>query len=646
MERIKKYIRTPSIYTVKNGSTNSFLDINYLLWNHLFSKKYVKDIFSNCKKQNLLTEAKEVIFKYYLENYKEISQIIKDTYSYPFEEQRMIYCFKVLSFIIDRLNEQDKIFSYSLIYGVSQRYVVTDDQLEKYLTDENTMVYKFLNQLLLGHQFFTDNTNYVIKFEWENELIHVLMIAKLLKSMYTDISVAVDFSLADEQVDFSTWEMIPIFNKYIDSIYNLEIASTSNNINFIESKLFGVTTVYGRLFNKKCFWHKCAYCAINSQFKSNDTIETLNSEAIDSVNNIVDYLKNNSCIKMFTLTDEAIESDILFYIAESLIKENIRILWVCRTRFSSKLTKEKCELLAKSGLRSIGFGLESVNERIIRLMNKRDYIITKQAISKILFDLDDVGVNSYAYLILGFPSETKVEAQETIDFVVEHLYKLRFFLFAANPFYLMKGSEIYKYPEKFNISIIESANSIFLSNIRYIDHSSGEKYTREETIKITRELTARIILRDNYRQQYLFGYGFWDFIQRSLSIRNHKANNRDNPYWLRHNNDNKQLTKQLMIRKYKLIPLINRNNAKHEFFNLQSHQYIFVDDDIYDIFLLFLKNYKKTISLKENIDKVMQFIQGNKIIKQAKFNTLILKLINQKVLYQNRKFCIEEILKK
>ncbi|OGI07730.1 MAG: hypothetical protein A2Y40_10000 [Candidatus Margulisbacteria bacterium GWF2_35_9] len=643
MERIKKHIKTPSTYTIVNGSTNSSLDINYLLWNHIFSKKFIKEIFRNCQKQNLLTKSKGDVFKYYLENYKEISQIINDAFNYPFEEQRMIYSYKVLSFIIDRLNEQNTALNFSLPYGISHRQRSTDDQLENFLSDENTMIYQYLNQLSSAQQFFTDNTDYIIQFKFENELIHILMIAKLLKLRYQNISVTVDFAVANEQIDFSSWITNLVFNKYIDHVDNLEAEKNPNLVRFSKSILFGVPKLYGRLFDKKCFWHKCTFCTINSQFKSNDTIESLNDEARDSVNRLVDYIKKNPEIKMLNISDEAIECDILFYIASSFMKENIKILWFCRTRFSTKLTKEKCKLLAKSGLRFVGFGLESVNDRIIKLMNKRDQSITKQDISRILNDLDEAGVNPHTYLILGFPSETKEETQETIDFVVSHLYKLRFYTYSANAFYLMKGSEIYRNPDKYNISICEDSMNIQISNIRFIDNAPGEKYTRGEIIKITRELYARLFLRYNYQQQSLFGYGFWDFTDRSGIFYYHKVYNKINPYWLRHNSDNKRLTKQIMIQKYKMIPLINRNNAKHEFFNLQSHQYIFVDDAIYDIFLFFLNNYKKTFSLKENMDQTKPLIKGNKQVKLAKFNTLILKLLNQKVFYQNRKFCIDEI---
>jgi radical SAM superfamily enzyme YgiQ (UPF0313 family) len=89
-----------------------------------------------------------------------------------------------------------------------------------------------------------------------------------------------------------------------------------------------------------------------------------------------------------------------------------------RVNTLSKLDDEMLALIAKSGAREISIGAESANPRVLDIHDKS---ITPEMVVTTVAKLASVGVRTKAYFILGSPTETAEEMQQTVNF----MHKLR-----------------------------------------------------------------------------------------------------------------------------------------------------------------------------------------------------------------------------
>lgn len=106
--------------------------------------------------------------------------------------------------------------------------------------------------------------------------------------------------------------------------------------------------------------------------------------------------------------------------------------------------------MAGNGLETASIGIESGNNKILENINKRT---TTEEIEKAVKLLHKYHVDVKGFFIFGLPGETKVEAQQTIDFSL----RLRDMGLTSADFYCMTpfpGTPIYKNPEKFGCKIL------------------------------------------------------------------------------------------------------------------------------------------------------------------------------------------------
>jgi radical SAM superfamily enzyme YgiQ (UPF0313 family) len=72
--------------------------------------------------------------------------------------------------------------------------------------------------------------------------------------------------------------------------------------------------------------------------------------------------------------------------------------------------------MAGNGLREVALGVESGSERMLKLIDKRiDPGMTKMVVRR----LTERGINVKGYFILGFPTETRAEIDDTVRLVHE-----------------------------------------------------------------------------------------------------------------------------------------------------------------------------------------------------------------------------------
>lgn len=104
--------------------------------------------------------------------------------------------------------------------------------------------------------------------------------------------------------------------------------------------------------------------------------------------------------------------EIVIKFCKRLIEENIHINWRCETRLEG-LSKELIDLMVKSGLEMICFGVESANMNTFKKYKRQKFDYEK--IEEVIKRLKDNNVITMAFYIIGFPDDSWEEIQNTFD---------------------------------------------------------------------------------------------------------------------------------------------------------------------------------------------------------------------------------------
>jgi anaerobic magnesium-protoporphyrin IX monomethyl ester cyclase len=132
-----------------------------------------------------------------------------------------------------------------------------------------------------------------------------------------------------------------------------------------------------------------------------------------------------------------ISPDRVIKICQELINRNLKINWGFRGRVDA-LTDEVTRYLKEAGCFRIHLGIESAVPRILKLMNK--HIDSEQAVEAVSIAKRH-GLQVHGFFMIGFPTETRQEINQTIAFAKK--LPLDFVQFSLTT--LLPGTEIYRW---------------------------------------------------------------------------------------------------------------------------------------------------------------------------------------------------------
>jgi len=199
-----------------------------------------------------------------------------------------------------------------------------------------------------------------------------------------------------------------------------------------------------------CYYKGCTFC---THFKNTPYLEY----SLDMIKKTIIDSKQ----KHFFLIDDMIPVKRLLKIAE--IVKPLNINWTCQLRPTKELNQSVLRKLKESGLSLLMWGVESGNDRILKLINKGT---NKRDIELVLENSHNTGIKNIVYTIFGFPTETKEDFLETIDFLKDNEENID--LVSSAVFGLQKNTTIYRNPEKFGIrEIIEEERTVLEPRISY-----------------------------------------------------------------------------------------------------------------------------------------------------------------------------------
>ncbi len=202
--------------------------------------------------------------------------------------------------------------------------------------------------------------------------------------------------------------------------------------------------------SRGCYWERCAFCSIPF-----DHMDFHVRYAENVVNDFKNLKEKYNC-NYFFFTDEALPINFLKTFARKLVEQNVDVQWTGELKFEKSLLKEnRMELLYRSGCRKLIFGLESYNQRVLDAMYKGvDLEVIDETVEQCL----RIGIAMHFYLIVGFPTETREEAMDSVNFVLNNQRVLDSpgFSCIASVFDLEKGTPMEKNPAEWQITRIYS----------------------------------------------------------------------------------------------------------------------------------------------------------------------------------------------
>lgn len=167
-----------------------------------------------------------------------------------------------------------------------------------------------------------------------------------------------------------------------------------------------------------------------------------------SADNIIGELKEliNLGVRHFRFEDDCFTIHPEF---KSLCTEmaKLDIHYKCHTR-SDLMRPDKAKLLNLSGCEECGLGVESADDVVLRINNKKETVEDHKQAIKIL---KDAHLRVKTYFVMGLPGETDLTLELNKQFIREtQVDKWTVSTFCPYP-----GCAIFKSPGKFNIEIIE-----------------------------------------------------------------------------------------------------------------------------------------------------------------------------------------------
>lgn len=238
--------------------------------------------------------------------------------------------------------------------------------------------------------------------------------------------------------------------------------------------------------SRGCYWRKCTFCNLHLDHR------VFRPRNIDLVMEDINNLSRRHKTKFFFITDESIPLNNLRNLSERIVENSLDIKWITGVRLEKKLGPDLIEKAAMGGCLKFVFGLESYNQRVLDMMQKG---IHRDTVNRIIEDCLRFGVAIHLYIIVGFPTEKREEAFETMDFILgnDRLCSSSGFSCLPSLFELEKGSPIMDSPNTYRLTKIMEPKGHDLSLGYSYEVNNG--MTPQEAEEVYGEVIQRINAR-------------------------------------------------------------------------------------------------------------------------------------------------------
>lgn len=221
------------------------------------------------------------------------------------------------------------------------------------------------------------------------------------------------------------------------------------------SKYFSPIIVTPYQASRGCYWGKCSFC--DQGFGQNFNVK--------DVDKIIDEFKKSKekyNINHFEFIDESVSPSLLEELASKIKENNLDIKYFFDARLENGFSKELLKKAHLSGLKIIMWGLESGSRKVMDLINKG---IDFDKRFEILKNSKEAGIWNFAFIFFGFPTETQIDAEMTIDMLAQNSDIIH--SYGRSVFTMGRHAKLADDPQKYGITKIYPAEEEFSPNINF-----------------------------------------------------------------------------------------------------------------------------------------------------------------------------------
>jgi len=267
--------------------------------------------------------------------------------------------------------------------------------------------------------------------------------------------------------------------------------------------------IFPMLSTRGCYWGKCGFCTHHHSYGWQYRVRG-KSKLIEDVQSVRDRFGAN----YFYFVDEAVPPSNLKVLGDyGRTPEGEGFRWFGDMRFEKPLADDAfCSNLFAGGCRTLIFGMESANQRVLDHMEKG---VDVGMMSDALKCMHRNGIFTIMMFFTGFPTETTKEALDTVNFIESHRKYVG--AYAQGSFSLLEGSPVFVTPEKFGVTEIIPP-----------EHDLSTDYSYRVRSGLTQNAASRIAQSIGRRrlQDTKFGQG-WS--RELILLRQSLLFERDNP---------------------------------------------------------------------------------------------------------------------
>ncbi|MBU7045194.1 MAG: B12-binding domain-containing radical SAM protein [Theionarchaea archaeon] len=175
---------------------------------------------------------------------------------------------------------------------------------------------------------------------------------------------------------------------------------------------FAPQLVLPYLTSRGCPWHKCLFCPLHFTYGNG-----FRQLPVERVVEDIKKLKSRYHLEYLSFVDLSLNPQYAFSLSEELLQQGISINMKANMRFEKHLDNSFFETLREAGFRVLSFGMESFNNRVLKMMNKGT---DEETIKKTLKSSWESDIWNNIYFMTGFPTETEDEIRNTQQFITEN----------------------------------------------------------------------------------------------------------------------------------------------------------------------------------------------------------------------------------
>jgi hypothetical protein len=232
--------------------------------------------------------------------------------------------------------------------------------------------------------------------------------------------------------------------------------------------------------NRGCYYSECTFCTlptvIGPGFRTRKVARM--------VEHLLALEEKYACKHFYFITD-CMPPATLRELPKELAARDARIYWSCDARVERRSYEDGgAQRLYDAGCRKLLFGFESATPRILQIMEKGQSCEDVTFISKACHE---AGISVTWYAMIGFPTETRAEAEATLSFIEEHAGLIQ--EVSLQTFHIDEVAEIFRSPERFDITILSDPQADLQL---YHDYLVPTGMSQEETARLHSEVRERL----------------------------------------------------------------------------------------------------------------------------------------------------------